>query len=610
MRVLFAILMLTLCAAAASQPGGDSERTPFTELRFTEDGPKIKINDDWYLWRGIDGISYDDLKAFAKIIADNRWRERIGEDLVWVMTEFGSPPGERVDLLVEPVGGGETLLLEQVAMTFTNRERVRRRLDDHIELRELLLVERARDGNIDTQAMFTELTSIIRAKHSYANLLQSDLQILADEEFTRLKGKTDWDSCLLAAQRLVCTLGDGHARIDDWIDAAPMGRLPVLLQNAEGGVVAFVQDRSGYVDSDRPFITEIDGVPIRDWIDAASVYVTDGSPQLVQRRSLRLLRWINLIRDELGHEHSDSVTLTLVGNDGDAKEVRLECVLDRPKYGVWPRNQTRVLDSGIGYFRLERMSPNEDIQRQMMASRSSPSELNGPWKDALVTDFDALSESPSVIIDVRGNGGGSRLPTIALVTQMMARDNAPVVVNAARARVLPSQPIDPKESYLDNRFLYPENWSGWTLEERDAITEFKIRFNPEWNNPNKGFSVWHYMVISPDDTSPKEPREFIVLMDSGCFSATDIFLAACGELPNVTLVGQPSSGGSARSRSHTIESLGTKVIFGSMVSYQPNGELYDGNGVQPDVLVDLLPSDLIGETDNAMTVAEKMLTKP
>ncbi|NRA58342.1 MAG: hypothetical protein HRU13_09555 [Phycisphaerales bacterium] len=39
----------------------------------------------------------------------------------------------------------------------------------------------------------------------------------------------------------------------------------------------------------------------------------------------------------------------------------------------------------------------------------------------------------------------------------------------------------------------------------------------------------------------------------------------------------------------------------------PDGRLYDGNGIQPDVLVPIEPFDLIGETDTQLDAAVEHL---
>lgn len=102
-----------------------------------------------------------------------------------------------------------------------------------------------------------------------------------------------------------------------------------------------------------------------------------------------------------------------------------------------------------------------------------------------------------------------------------------------------------------------------------------------------------------DDVDPVRylDRPVVVLTDARCFSATDVFLAALKGLPNVTLVGEPSGGGSARAQVVELPASGLKVRLASMASFQPTGELFDGHGVQPDVLVRPRPEFFVGGQD-------------
>jgi C-terminal processing protease CtpA/Prc len=92
-------------------------------------------------------------------------------------------------------------------------------------------------------------------------------------------------------------------------------------------------------------------------------------------------------------------------------------------------------------------------------------------------------------------------------------------------------------------------------------------------------------------------------MNELCFSATDIFLAGLKGWRNITLVGTPSGGGSARIEAARLSSVPISLRLGSMVSYMPSGQLFDGNGVQPDVLVEPSPEFLIGGADNVLAQA-------
>lgn len=88
-----------------------------------------------------------------------------------------------------------------------------------------------------------------------------------------------------------------------------------------------------------------------------------------------------------------------------------------------------------------------------------------------------------------------------------------------------------------------------------------------------------------------------MLQDSGCFSATDVFLAALKMVPGVTLMGEAGGGGSGAAVRHTLAS-GITVRLSTMAPDQASGELFDGVGIHPHVLLDREASDLLvgGET--------------
>ncbi|MCP4614694.1 MAG: hypothetical protein GY845_38935 [Planctomycetes bacterium] len=66
----------------------------------------------------------------------------------------------------------------------------------------------------------------------------------------------------------------------------------------------------------------------------------------------------------------------------------------------------------------------------------------------------------------------------------------------------------------------------------------------------------------------------------------------------------PSGGGSGCSRDYRLRNSHIRVHLSSMVSFQPNGKLYDGNGIQPDVIIEPIPIDFIGKTDSLLDAAK------
>ena len=71
----------------------------------------------------------------------------------------------------------------------------------------------------------------------------------------------------------------------------------------------------------------------------------------------------------------------------------------------------------------------------------------------------------------------------------------------------------------------------------------------------------------------------------------------------MTLVGTPSSGGSARSQRITLAHSSLEIRLASMASFRPDGRMLDGRGVEPDVLVEAEPEDLLGRGDAQLDAA-------
>ncbi|MEZ6233461.1 MAG: S41 family peptidase [Phycisphaerales bacterium] len=597
--------------ARAQSPGGAGERSPFTDIRFVgpdERDAEILVGGTWYRWVSIDGIAYERIAEAARQRHTNNWRMRLGEDLVHVLGLVGHSPGPGVTLVVASLAGGELRTLEGVPMTGQQRSIVRdlraqrdamlRLVAAHSE-RERMIERHA--GILDGSAVFDELVAVIEREHAYAHLRGLDLRGEAAREIERLGERPTWADGLLAAQRFVSRLGDGHASVRDWLEhGVPDGRLGFLLGQAEGGIVAFRGDRSGFVDERHPFVERLDGRPIQDWIDAASVYVAAGSEQLVRRRSIELLRYVNLVRDELGLPRHPAVEVDMRSADG-ASMVRVAMPLrdERQMYGVWPRHESGVLPSGFGYLRIEQMSLDR----------------GGSSGGSVASQLEPLMGTPGLVIDVRGNGGGSRDVVEFLLQRLLQPGEARVVCVAARRIPTVIDPAHP-DGFLQDRDMYPAAWSGWSEAERRAIERVAAAWRPEWTPPggwDEGFSDWHYYVVSGvvSGRAVRYEGPVVVLMDDGCFSATDILLGGLKGIEGVTLMGTASSGGSANADDHRLGTLGldAEVRLATMASFLPDGRAYDGNGVEPDVVVPRVATDLIGRADSQLEAAVGVLEK-
>ncbi len=366
----------------------------------------------------------------------------------------------------------------------------------------------------------------------------------------------------LELQKLLGHFTDGHAATD--VPPTPTGFLPFLTGSVGDALVAFQADRSGFLDPEHPFLLAIDGLPTEKWLEAAAAYAPRGSSQLVRRESRRWLRAVQRLRGDLGLPQVDQVEV-LVGDAArsSVRTLRLPVTERAPQFGVWPRRESALLGGNVGYLRLAQMRPEA--------------------ADDVRTSLERFADTDGLIVDVRGNGGGTRDALLALLPALLTEADGPRIVNVAAYRRWEGFPAD----HLAARYLYPVTSGRWEPQERAALDEFIAGFTPEWRPPEGEFSEWHAMVVSP--ARPPQPayhgRPVAVLLDAGCFSATDVFLAAFKGLANVVLVGEPSSGGSARAQVVELPMSGIKARFASMASFQASGELFDGRGVQPDVMV-------------------------
>lgn len=159
----------------------------------------------------------------------------------------------------------------------------------------------------------------------------------------------------------------------------------------------------------------------------------------------------------------------------------------------------------------------------------------------------------------------------------MAENDLPHIVNLAKYR-LGTENI---EEDFEARYLYQALSPHFSRAERDVVSRFASTFRPEWIPPREQFSKWHYFVISPS----QDERYYHY------------------DKPVVILMGLPSGGGSGCRQDYRLSNTGIGIRLSRMASFQPNGKLYDGNGIQPDIVVELIPTDFIGRTDTVLDKA-------
>ena len=248
--------------------------------------------------------------------------------------------------------------------------------------------------------------------------------------------------------------------------------------------------------------------------------------------------------------------------------------------------RVRKLEGNIGYVRIPAM--------------------DNRLVEPVVGAIKRFRDTDGLIIDVRGNGGGTYAIMRGIYGFFVPDGAKPYVTNIAAYRLSAQF----GENHIAYRPTYRASWEGWSGPERAAIQRAAAAFDPQWQPPAGKFSEWHYMLLSRQRSGRGGPdtvddyffydKPVVVLCNAASFSATDGFLSAFADLPQVTIVGEPSGGGSGATRRFQLPNTLVVVALSSMASFRSNGKTFDGNGVEVDISVKPTLEDFVTGSDSVL----------
>ena len=275
--------------------------------------------------------------------------------------------------------------------------------------------------------------------------------------------------------------------------------------------------------------------------------------------------------------------------------------------GIWGREMpTDAADSGL----LDPVDPHRAtlVVRDGVPVLSIPSHDPAylPWLDSLLAARrDLLVHSDRLIVDLRGNEGGSSLTTAALMPYIVSDSQRP--------------------PYLPDRGRFADRGKGVMLSSPDQIA-YAIRmvggdttdpsarrFLDRMRASHGGFALFADTLDPPQAARPVAPvygpRRVGLLVDRGTVSAAEAFLVQAMRSTRVTTFGEPTAG-----------ALDYQNV--SIVAFMPNEHRWllgyptitahpdlpaggvRGRGVRPDVAVDLARErDPIGRVAGALASA-------
>jgi carboxyl-terminal processing protease len=249
-----------------------------------------------------------------------------------------------------------------------------------------------------------------------------------------------------------------------------------------------------------------------------------------RKQSTEAIRERQALRRMLRAEKDTSVAVKIGRGDGTSIEATLKSRVHRSP----PSMMSRTLPSGYGYIRFSGFS--ESLRERVLAA---------------ITE---LKDTPGLVIDLRGNGGGSGAMSQAIVERFMSKEATPVKWTTrgdAPVRVLGI-----------------------------AVTEDRNKFKPA------GKTAY---------TNP-----VVILTDLSSASASELTASALRELGNTRVVGQTTCGCLLGFMGHAKLKGGAELAYSEIGFISASGKRVEREGVVPDVVVAQSPADLRAARDRVL----------
>jgi carboxyl-terminal processing protease len=224
---------------------------------------------------------------------------------------------------------------------------------------------------------------------------------------------------------------------------------------------------------------------------------------------------------------------------GDGSEIAL--TQKRRVFRSAPEFVQRVLPSGFGYVRFSGFVPQ--FERQVL------------------TALDKMKDTAGMVVDLRGNGGGSGDMARTLVTKFLSDTQ-----KAGRVLTRTGKPI--------SVFMYDI-----------------IKNDPEY----KG------------DKAKAYTKPLVILINENSASASEIFTSALQELGRATVIGRRTCGCLLGYLGYAELPGGGLLAYSEIGFVSPKGKRVEGEGIAPDLEIPLTTSDLVMNRDRTLEAAVKFL---
>jgi Periplasmic protease len=339
-------------------------------------------------------------------------------------------------------------------------------------------------------------------------------------------------------QRFVAALQDGHTNVswdrrDLWDNWAT---IPITTRLIDGKMIVIgvlnneLEQLQGIKRGLE--IVKINGIDVHEYVSThIKPFVFSSTEQ-----------WLNLIaygREATRGKRSESIRLTFKDENNNIFESTISRSMFENDLPPKPIFDFTILEHNIGLLKIYDF-----------------------WRDDFTTHFDSIYEkilaTNGLIIDIRGNGGGSS-------------NNSEYVL-----------------SHLTNENFNMSVWSS----------PYYIPAFASWNRPRE----WHIgepWIGQPVRNKPFYNKPIALLIDESTFSAAEDFCVGFRNMKRGTIIGTPSGGSTGNPIGFDLPGGGSVQICTKKDTY-PDGTEFVGVGILPDVEVQETVSSFLSKSETGI----------
>jgi len=395
----------------------------------------------------------------------------------------------------------------------------------------------------DRTANFVRLWAAMAKHYPYFEEKDIDWEAMYERYRPQIEQATSDEAYFTLIETMLAELNDAHTGLRPSL-TMNQGCFFASTREMDGQAVVVQVGPTGY-DAGLAIgsvIQEVDGHPMPEALDRVDPRLRKGStPHQRRRRAFQFL-----LHTPFGTERA----LTFEMLDGTLGTATLACTEDVASIesggggDIWdlllpvvrPKIISRRLPSGVGYIRVPTFGVN------------------------LVAEFDAaldaLMDTPGIILDLRGNGGGNS----AYGDQIAGR-------------------------FLSESFVYGRDYYAGRL-------------------PTRAWRAWMPFEVTP--RTPVYTGPVVVIMETVNMSSAEQFLIAMVDSGRVETVGRPTGGASGNPVVFRLPGA-HNVRFSTADFHRNDGTPIEGVGLTPDVEVTWTVENLRQERDPDLEAAEQQL---